>query len=109
MTDVLVVSEDLDDATKVLALPEVLGGVRLHKALGMHPEKANLGRQPAYDISADRTSCTRRSSTADGVYGSLSRGAEALPQMLALIRSHKQRLACVGEIGQCHCMITILS
>lgn len=39
----LVVSEDLDDATKVLALPEVLGGVRLHKALGMHPEKATLG------------------------------------------------------------------
>jgi Tat protein secretion system quality control protein TatD with DNase activity len=52
VTDVLVVSEDLDDATKVLALPEVLGGVRLHKALGMHPEKANLGtkKTPLYSL-----------------------------------------------------------
>lgn len=40
----MVVAEDLEDAAKVLELPGVCGGVRLHKAIGLHPEKANLGR-----------------------------------------------------------------
>ncbi|GAB5032821.1 deoxyribonuclease tatdn3 isoform x1 [Nannochloropsis oceanica] len=40
--DILVVSENLQDAALVLALPTTQGGVRLHKALGLHPEYACL-------------------------------------------------------------------
>lgn len=44
--DILVVSENLDDAALVLALPSFQSGVRLHKALGLHPEHACLTTLP---------------------------------------------------------------
>ena len=44
--DILVVSENLADAPLVLALPSSQQGLRLHKALGLHPEHASLAALP---------------------------------------------------------------
>lgn len=39
----VVVPEDCEEASAVLALPPMVSGVRLHKAAGLHPERASLG------------------------------------------------------------------
>ena len=58
MTDIIAVAEDLNDASSMLSLPKEVGKVRIHRALGLHPEKASQGKifhdQPMYGMDVDQ-------------------------------------------------------
>jgi Tat protein secretion system quality control protein TatD with DNase activity len=121
--DIVAVSEDLVDAPRVLELGSgrhAGEGPTVHIALGMHPEKANLGK-PADAVQIQHLcddQCGHVVETFAEVISafigllipllsSLAVAwlmmAEDLPAMLDLIRTHAPRLACVGEVGECSC------
>lgn len=45
--DIVAVTESLDDVEQVMGLPSHLGGVRLLKAVGLHPEHASMQALPS--------------------------------------------------------------
>jgi len=101
VSDIVVVSQDLEEAYRVLRLAERESSEeesRILPCLGLHPERASLGKVIRYLSERSYTRNGWSQSRVGHLLWALCLAAQ-LPTILELIRHHGPSLACVGEIG----------